>query len=64
MAEDLERLLVGGEEEEWDKVEEGHNHDITVQELIANDPDGVVAYLKASGVSKLGEFSVPVRGRD
>ncbi len=58
-----EPLLVADTSAVWDTIEDGSNRNaaVTVQTLIIEDPDNVIAFLAKKGVTKLGEFKIQVR---
>lgn len=57
-----EPLLVDDTNAVWDAIEDGSNRNaaITVQQLIRQDPDHVIAFLAKKGVIKLGDFKIQV----
>lgn len=59
---DDEPLLVADTHAVWDAIEDGSNRTpaTTVQQLIREDPDHVIAFLAGKGVTKLGDFKIQV----
>ncbi len=61
MSDTEEPLLVDGQEVGWDRIEEGqYKGAVTVQQLISQDPDHVIAYIKERGVSGSGTLYLPL----